>query len=145
MVDGLARPSTTSRSVTILSPPELEVAIDLKPENAENAVDPFNLGSNKPVAVAVFSTADFDAATIVPTSVVLGDPTLVPAALPALSSTVTDVNGDGLLDAVFDFGPARKFAEAGALDASSVEVLLTGLTSDGTSIHGTDAITIVGK
>ena len=51
----------------------LEVKIDLKPGNADNVVDPFNLNSNKPVEVAVFSTADLDATTLDLSTVELGD------------------------------------------------------------------------
>lgn len=72
----------------------------------------------------------------------LGDPLLVPCIV-AQASTSEDVNGDGLLDVVFDFGPARAFGAAGALDGSSAEVKLTGLAA-GVAVVGTDAITIFG-
>ena len=121
-----------------------EVPIDLKPENAENAVDPFNLGSNKPVEVAVFSTPDLDATLIAPESVELGDP-LLEATIPALSEEYADLNGDGLEDVVFYFGSARDFGEAGALNECSAEVLLTGWTLDNSQVFGLDDVEIVGS
>ena len=123
---------------------EIEVTIDLKPENSFNAVDPFNLNSNKPVEVAVLSTAEFDAQTIDQSSVELGDPLLVPR-IGAVSVTSSDVDGDGLTDVIFDFGRARDFGDAGALDSNSAAVELTGSTTGGTDIVGTDDIVIVGN
>ncbi|MCH8289474.1 hypothetical protein IH992_00005, partial [Candidatus Poribacteria bacterium] len=118
------------------------VDIDLKPGNNENVVDPFNLTSNKPVNVAVLSTTSFDATTLDLTTVKLGDPLLTPT-VDAVSSTQQDVNGDGLTDVVFNFGAARDFGNAGALDANSVAVLLTGTTPSGTVV-GHDDVKIVG-
>lgn len=121
-----------------------QAEIDLKPENAENAVDPFNLGSNKPVEVAVFSTPELDATAIKQASVELGDAEL-DVMLPALGATIEDINGDSLPDILFDFGPAIEFGDAGALNSDSTHVLLTGSTAGGMFIHGTDEITIVGS
>ena len=119
--------------------------IDLKPENYPNAVDPYNIGSNKPVEAGVLSTSDFDATEIDPVTVTLGDP-LLAGTVSAVSVCYEDINGDGLLDVVFSFGQARDFADAGALDAESTDVLLLGSTWDGLlDVWGFDAVVIVGN
>ena len=47
----------------------IPVTIGLEPGNAENAVDPFNLGTINPVGMTAFSTAQLDAQTIDPATV----------------------------------------------------------------------------
>ncbi len=46
------------------------------------------------------------------------------------------------LDVVFDFGPCRDFADAGALDEQSTEVLLSGWAPEG-YVFGLDDVEIV--
>ena len=96
-----------------------------------------------PQEVAVFSTVDFDATTVVLSTVKLGDPLLTPR-VAALTASQEDVNGDGIMDVVFDFGTAKDFGNAGALDGNSTEVLLTGTTTSGQNISGTDQVQVVG-
>ncbi len=60
----------------------IPVTIGLEPGNAENAVDPFNLGTINPVGMTAFSTAQLDAQTIDPATVELGSPSCTPRFLP---------------------------------------------------------------
>lgn len=119
-----------------------EITIDLKPGNADNAVDPFSLQSKQVLEVAALSSVDVAATGLDPLTVSLGDPELR-IRIPARASSVSDVNGDGLDDVLFDFGLARDAGNAGALDANSTEVRLIG-SWNGQWVSGTDAIAIVG-
>jgi len=113
------------------------VGIDIKPGSYPNAV---NLGSSGVVPVAILSTADFDATTVDPGTIVLG------GAVVALRgkgsrylSHIEDVDGDGDLDLLVQ-------VEAVNLDPNAFRngmAQLTGETRDGLVVEGWDEITIV--
>jgi hypothetical protein len=107
---------------------EEQVEIDIKPGSYPNSI---NLKSKGVVPVAVLTTEDFDAATIDPATVEFA------GALP-LRWTMCDVDNDGDLDIVFHF----KTQEL-ALDENSTEATLTGKTTGGDDISGTDDVRIV--
>jgi len=113
-----------------LAPQEIEVEIDIKPGSDPNSI---NLGSKGVVPVAVLTTDDFDAGSVDPTTVKFA------GALP-LRWAMEDVDGDGDMDLLFHF----KTQELG-LNGDSTEATLTGTTTDGTPIQGTDTVNIVPK
>jgi parallel beta-helix repeat protein len=106
------------------------VAIDIKPGSDPNSI---NLGSKGVVPVAVLTTDDFDASTVDPGKVEF-------AGASPVRWTMEDVDGDGDVDLLFHF----KTQEL-QLDANSTEATLTGATTDGTPIEGTDTVKIVPK
>jgi hypothetical protein len=117
----------------------LTVSIDIQPNI-------LNLNSNGVIAVAILSTADFSAATVDVGTVVFAGASVV-------SSSLQDVNGDGLPDLVLHFRVqetqlATIYSQLllddmdahGILDSSrqTFSVTLTGQTIDGESISGSD-------
>ncbi len=115
-----------------------EVVLDVHPGSD---VNPVNLKSQGVLPVAILSTADFSAADIDASSLLLGDPELAGAVAP-LRSAVEDVDGDGLLDLMLHFSTPA-LVSAGAVDAASVELALSGATTGGSAIVGADSIRIV--
>lgn len=120
----------------------VEVPVDVKPgEDDDHA--PINLRSRGSLPVAVLTTDELDATTLEQTSLLLGDPFLTGAARVDRAS-VEDVDGDGRLDVVLHF-PIPELVEAGAVDAWSTDLLLSGRALDGTVIFGSDRVRVVGK
>jgi hypothetical protein len=105
-----------------------DVEIDIKPGSDPNSI---NLKSKGVVPVAVLTTGDFDASTVDPDTVLFADAS-------PLRWTMKDVDGDGDLDLLFHF----KTQELD-LDENSTEATLTGDTTDGKHIQGTDSVNIV--
>jgi hypothetical protein len=112
------------------APPVLEVDIDIKPGSDPNSV---NLKSKGVVPVAVLTTDDFDATTVDPGTVLF-------AGASPLRWTLEDVDGDGDIDLLFHFKTQELNLGEGSTDAT-----LTGDTTDGKHIQGTDAVNIVPK
>ena len=111
------------------------VAIDIKPGSFPNSI---NLGSGGNVPVAIFSTPEFDATTMDPTSVTLAS---APVKLKGKGTPIfsfEDVNVDGLLDLV-----VHVQTDALQLSDTDTEAVVEGQTSDGTTIRGVDTIRIV--
>ncbi len=108
----------------------------MKPGAADNTI---NLGSNALIAVAVLSSADFDAATIDPPTVRLAGAPIEPRANGSLMVSLEDVDGDGLRDFLAHVRVAN--LELGPLAS---EVVLLGATRDGIGIHGRDRVRVVG-
>lgn len=104
------------------------VAIDIKPGSYPNSI---NLKSKGVVPVAVLTTPDFDASTVDPATVVFADASPVRWA-------IEDVDGDGDMDMLFHFNTQQL-----NLTLSSTEATLTGNTTDGTPIKGTDSVKVV--
>jgi predicted outer membrane repeat protein len=112
----------------------LAVLIDIKPDSATN---PINLSKKGVTPVAVLGTPTFDPATVDPSTVCFGDAgdasqrdcTVAPG------TTLTDVNGDGILDLVLHF----ETQQAG-IDPGDTQACLTGDLYDSTSIEGCDSI-----
>jgi len=109
-------------------PDEITVLIDIKPGSDANSI---NLGAKGVVPVAVLTTADFDATTLKPDTVVL-------AGAEPKRWTAEDVDGDGDLDLLFHFRTQEL-----DLTESSTEATLTGQTLDDDDITGTDSVRIV--
>jgi hypothetical protein len=123
----------------------LPVQIDVKPGDGSNTV---NIGSDGVIAVAILSTAEFDASQVIAGSVVF-------AGAHAVQSTLRDVNGDGRIDMLLHFRTqdttlrsiyAELLAEDidadGVLDSNHemASVTLTGATVDNAFIKGTDTM-----
>ena len=114
----------------------IEVTVDLKPGSDDN---PVNLTSRGKTPVAILTTSDFDAADVDVDTVMLGDPDLV--AVAPVKSSLTDVDGDGDLDLLLHFETSDLAATA--LDPDSTTVTLTGKTTGGLAISGSDSVKIV--
>ncbi len=108
---------------------EFLVTIDINPGVFPTAITP---GRSELISVAVLSTGDFDATTVDPNSVLFGANGT--EATP-LNFTKVDVNGDGRLDAIFQFE-----MEYTGLVCGSASAVLTGKTFAGRDIKGTHAV-----
>jgi hypothetical protein len=123
----------------------LSVQIDVKPGSDPNSI---NLSSNGLIAVAIFTTDDFDASRVDGSTVVF-------AGAGAVHSALEDVDGDGDLDMVLHFQVqdtilADIYAQLlendidgdGILDSSrqALAVSLFGETVNGEEIVGTDEV-----
>ena len=130
-------------------PTPTRVAIDVKPGDGTNRI---RTSSTESIAVAVLTTASFDATTIDPSSVCFGED---PPAGGTTSYTqptgvdadcneghrrghIEDADGDGHLDMVLHF----ETDETG-IDPGDEEARLTGRTTGGTSVEGSDSIRAV--
>ena len=113
-----------------LQPPSSNVvAIDIKPGSNPNTI---NLKSKGVVPVAVLTTDGFDAGNIKPETVLF-------AGAEPVRWRLCDVDDDGDDDLLFHF----KTQELVELDQNSTEATLTGETSDGNEITGSDDVRIV--
>ena len=110
---------------------EVEVALDFKPGNRRNAINPRSRGR---FWLAILSDAEFDALQVDPEFVALG-----PGQAPVDRYRVKDVNGDRLPDLLLRF----RTPEVG-LQCGDTEVELTGGTYAGDSVIGTDKVKTVG-
>jgi hypothetical protein len=105
----------------------VDVTIDIKPGSDTN---PINLKSKGKVPVAILSVDGFDATDVDPDTVIL-------AGASAVKSAAKDVNGDGAPDLVLHFNTQDL-----NLDNASTEAELTGSTTAGLSIVGSDTVTV---
>jgi len=113
-----------------IEPAIIAVDIDIKPGSFPNSI---NLGNNGVIPVAVLTTDDFDATTVMPTTVGFG-----PWDASAVHWAVEDVDGDGDIDMIFHF----KTQETG-ISEGDTEASLIGWTTGGIRICGTDSVRIV--
>ena len=104
------------------------VGIDIKLGSAPNSI---NLGSKGVVPVAVLTTDDFDASSVDPDTVSF-------AGASPVRWAVEDVDGDGDTDLLLHFK-----TEDLNLNENSTEATLTGDTTDGKHIRGTDTVNIM--
>ncbi len=115
----------------------IEVEIDIRPGADPNVI---NLGSHGVIPVAILSSAEFDATTVDPETVMLaGAGVAVRGRGSRLMAHEEDVNEDGLLDLWVQ-------VETENLDPNEFQdgyASVTGLTYDGVAIIGWDEITIV--
>jgi hypothetical protein len=107
------------------------VVIDVKPGSVPNSINPRSRGV---IAVAILTTATFDAATVNPSSVRFG-----PHGAIAARGHMEDVDGDGDLDWLFHFRTEETGVQCGDRLVS-----LTAETLGGLAIQGTDPIVTVG-
>jgi hypothetical protein len=121
--------------VVSMTPPPLiiEVAIDIKPGSDTNRI---NLKSKGVVPVAIFTTDTFDATAVDPLSVEFGPNGATEA---HGKGHIKDADGDGNDDLVLHFNTQETGIQCGDTSAS-----LTGQTSSGQGIEGTDTIQTAG-
>jgi Tol biopolymer transport system component len=116
-----------------VSPSTTSVNIDIKPGSFPNSV---NVNSNGVIPVAILGTEEFDATTVNALTVLFGPN----AALEIHGQGhIQDVNNDGRPDMVLHFRTANTGITCGDTSAS-----LTGFTTGGESIQGSDSVKTVG-
>jgi len=119
----------------------LEVDIDIKPGSDPNSI---NLKSKGVVPVAFLGSAIFDVTTVDVNTLMFGPGSATP--VHDLNDPIVyadhlqDVNVDGYLDLVCHF----KTSEVGLVKGDT-DATLTGETTDGVIVYGTDSVNIVGK
>ena len=107
----------------------VEVTIDIKPGSDPNSI---NVKSKGVIPVAIISTTDFDASSVMASSSALE------GALADHGGHLEDVSGDGLFDLVLHFRTQETDIACG--DTSAI---LTGTTGDGQEITGEDSVRTV--
>lgn len=127
--------TTALRVAIYVEQPVIILDLDIKPGSDDN---PINLKAAKGVTpVAVYGSASFDATTIDVGTVAFG-PDGATEAHGRLH--VEDVNGDGFLDAVMHF----RTGDIG-LACGDTSATLTGQTTGGDDIEGTDSVQVKDK
>jgi len=111
---------------------EIIIQINIKPGSDPNSI---NLGSNGVIPVAILTEGGFEAASVNTTSILFGR---TGHEAEPVHYAFEDVDDDGDIDIIFHF----RTQEAG-LEAEDTEAILTGQTTDGIEITGTDSIRIV--
>jgi len=114
------------------APARLDIAIDVRPGNGENPLNPASQGV---VPVALLGSDAFDVMSVDPASLLLGVDG-APVDMPSLE--YRDVDGDGWLDLFAHY----RVAETGTAYSDS-SICLTGATDDGLELAGCDAIRTV--
>jgi hypothetical protein len=115
---------------------ESVATIDVRPDTSPNVV---SLGAGGLLAVAVFTTAGFDATDIVPGSLRLASAGTYGDAGQALArTTVVDVNGDGRIDLLAEFR-----VDELTLTPGDIVVDLWGQMRGGAAFTGSDLVEIV--
>ncbi len=109
-------------------PPTQYVEIDVKPGSRSNSLNPKSGGK---IRVGVLSSADFDATTVDPDTVLF-------AGAPPVRETVRDVDHDGRSDLLLAFRIPDTNVAPG-----DTEACLEGQTYDGQAIEGCDSVRTV--
>jgi len=122
-------------TVVGLVPEALNVRMDIKPGDDENAI---NLKSRGSLPVAILSTTTFDARSIDVTFIRIAGAPVRAKPNGQLMFSFEDVNGDGLLDLVVQIDTAQL-----ELTSNDTEAKLTARTKDGLNIVGHDSIRLV--
>jgi len=111
------------------------VSIDIKPSSDTN---PINTNSKGKIPVAILSTVDFDAPSMVdPTSLTFGK-TGEESSLAFCSNEAEDINEDGLPDLVCHF-----YMQSTGFQFGDTMGILNGQTVEGVPLEGNDSINIV--
>ncbi len=103
----------------------------VNPEGESSVINP---GSNRALRVTMLSSGEFDATSINPSTISVG-----PDKKSASSNSQEDINGDGLIDAVFNFN----VRDAG-IKCDDIEIVVRGETFGGSIVIGGGAIRTVG-
>jgi len=134
-----------------LVPPELKVAIDIKPQSCPN---PLNTKSKGVLPVAILGSADLDVNDIDVSCILLERVAPIRSAVEDVSTTVVDGEecdcttdgADGFDDLTLKFDTQEIVAALGSVNDGDQEVLtLTGNLIDGTAIEGKDCVIIKSK
>jgi len=131
---GGADPRSCARWYQLPAAECIEVPIDIKPGSIRNPVNP---GSRGVLPAVVFSTTEFDAATVDPDSLRLAGASVFQDT--ANSTHYEDINGDGLSDLVVHFDTE----ELNGMELSQGSATLVGNTYSDDCIQGRDAVTLV--
>jgi PKD repeat protein len=132
-----------SRTLTV---PHFGITIDISP--TLTSPNPISLAKKGLLPVAIMSSATFDATTVDPSTVYLGNEAGAdtPVALQAngrYHTKIEDVNGDGLADLIVMFQITALLAN-GDLEPATTELVLRGFQGDGClNFRGTDAVKVV--
>ncbi|MEA5385878.1 PKD domain-containing protein [Haloarculaceae archaeon H-GB11] len=129
--DGGAATVTDSVTVTHV------VAVDVKPDSTDDTVNPKAKGV---LPVAILDTGDVDLSAVDVSSLRLSATEGGAGAAAAHGGHFEDVDGDGDLDLLVHF----ENADVG-FTADSTDVYLSGVTTDGVPVVGSDSVTPVGN
>jgi hypothetical protein len=137
---GRPRPSTPPVQAPGEIPPAaaqpLQVQVDIKPFDTTNSIDVLN---RRDLPVVVRSSPDFDASTLVPSSICFGDDPTDPANSDCGGqSRLVDLDGDGRKDLLLVFRMDRT-----GIDSGDTEACLTGRTTTGQTVKGCDKVSVV--
>jgi hypothetical protein len=113
--------------------PAIQVAIDIKPGNGQNSINPNSFGV---IPVAMLASETFDVTTVDPATVRFG---ATGSEASPVHAALEDINADGKVDLIFQFRVQDTHIHCGETSAS-----LTGKTLDGQKIEGSDLISTVG-
>lgn len=133
-----ARPERYSdhdHPVAYFALPPINVEIDIKPKGHRNNI---RLGSRGAVPVAIFSTPEFDALQIDPTTVTLAGAGVHIRRRGQPQASFRDVNHDGLRDLVVRIDKSEL-----QLNVGDTVAVLEGMTFDGRFIRGSDSVRIL--
>ena len=111
------------------------VTIDLKPGSDPNC---FSNDGHGVIPVAILAMDTFDAATVDPFSVTLDGAAARVKGQSGNAGSLEDVDNDGDLDLLVQIEDVAETCQTGDTMAT-----LTGVTFDGITIHGQDALCIV--
>jgi hypothetical protein len=138
-------------TLTIVPPPVLEVAVDIKPLSCPN---PINVKSQGVLPVAILGTEDFEANAIDIASVELAGVGAVRSSLEDVAGPILEANDcdcntpgpDGFRDLTLKFRTQQVVEALGEVnDGDMLTLTLTGALHDETPIEGTDCAVVRGK
>jgi hypothetical protein len=137
---------TQSGTLVITAPAVTTVTMDFLINNAYNIVQLSDKTTTQYNA-AFLTTASFDATTVDPATVLLGDgndnpadATVVRNADGTLKYSITDVNMDGKKDILLYF--SRAPVQASGITTTTTQVVMRGQTKDGKRIKASDKIAV---